>query len=138
MSKECMKLVEAGYHPIQLKQGMDIALAVVEKKLQENAITGVNSDWIEKIAAIATKDEQGVGTLLAEAFEKLGTESPLTFKLGNGREDVLEVVDGIQYDQGYLSPYFVTDKDRDEAVLARLSHKKLTCLSVEMMNTGDC
>jgi len=117
ISKECMKLVEAGYHPIQLKQGMDIALAVVETKLQENAVTGVTSDWIEKIAAIATKDEAGVGVLLAEAFDKLGTESPLTFKLGNAREDVLEVVDGIEYEQGYLSPYFVTDKDRDEAVL---------------------
>ncbi|MBE0471339.1 MAG: molecular chaperone GroEL [Methyloprofundus sp.] len=117
ISQECMKLVAAGYHPTQLKQGMDIALAVVEKKLQEQAMTGITPDWIEKIAAIATKDEVGVGALLAEAFEKLGTKSPLTFKLGNGREDVLEVVDGIQYDQGYLSPYFVTDKDRNEAVL---------------------
>jgi len=117
LSRDSMKFVEAGYHPIQLKQGMDIALAVVEKKLKENAITGVNSDWIEKIAAIATKDEPGVGVLLAEAFEKLGLESQLTFRLGNAREDVLDIVDGFEYSQGYLSPNFVTDKDRDIAVL---------------------
>jgi len=117
LSRDSMKFVEAGYHPVQLKQGMDIALAVVEKKLQENAITGVNGDWIEKIAAIATKDEPGVGVLLAEAFEKLGLESELTFKLGNAREDVLDIVDGLEYSQGYLSPNFVTDKDRDIAVL---------------------
>lgn len=112
-----MKLVESGFHPIQLKQGMDIALAFVEKTLEENAIKDVTSDWIAKIAAIATKQEPGVGKLLAEALEQLGLDSPLTFQLGNGRDDVLEVVDGIQYEQGYLSPYFVTDKDRSEAVL---------------------
>ena len=117
LSRDSMKFVEAGYHPVQLKQGMDIALAVVEQKLKENAVTGVNSDWIEKIAAIATKDEPGVGVLLAEAFEKLGLDSALTFKLGNAREDVLDIVDGLEYSQGYLSPNFVTDKDRDIAVL---------------------
>lgn len=117
VAQESMKCISTGFHPLQLKQGMDIALAVVEKQLKEIALTEVSSAWIEKIAAIATKDEPGVGALLAEAFEKLGVQGQLTFQLGNGREDVLEVVDGIQYDQGYLSPYFITDKSRAEAVL---------------------
>ncbi|NOQ14627.1 MAG: chaperonin GroEL [Methyloprofundus sp.] len=117
IAQESMKRINAGFHPLQLKQGMDIALALVEKRIHETALTDVSSAWIEKIAAIATKDEPGVGALLAEAFEKLGLQGQLTFQLGNGREDVLEVVDGIQYEQGYISPYFVTDKDRSEAIL---------------------
>ncbi|NOQ16176.1 MAG: chaperonin GroEL [Methyloprofundus sp.] len=117
IAQESMIRVSAGYHPLQLKQGMDIALAVVEKHLQDNALTDVSSAWVEKIVAIATKDEPGVGALLAEALAKLGVQGQLTFQLGNAREDVMEIVDGIQYDQGYISPYFVTDKNRSEAVL---------------------
>jgi len=117
ISKECMVHVTSGYHPIQLKRGMDLALAFVEAKLKEHAITGINNDWIESISAIATKNEPGVGALLVEAFGELGTDSPLTFQLGNSREDKLSIVDGLSYEQGYLSPYFVTDSDRDEAIL---------------------
>lgn len=117
IAQESMIRVAAGYHPLQLKQGMDIALAVVEKHLQDNALTDVSSAWVEKIVAIATKDEPGVGALLAEALAKLGVQGQLTFQLGNARQDVMEIVDGIQYDQGYISPYFITDKNRSEAVL---------------------
>lgn len=117
IARQCMKRVEAGVHPIQLKLGMDIALAVVEKNLQDSAIMDIDNEFIEKIAAIATKDEPGVGTLLADAFEQLGTQGQLTFQLGNGREDVLEIVDGIKYEQGYLSPYFITDKNLAGVVL---------------------
>jgi len=117
ISQLCMVHVTAGYHPIQLKRGMDLALAFVESKLKEQAITDINSEWIEKISDIATKNETGVGSLLVEAFDKLGTDSPLTFQLGNSREDKLSIVDGLSYPQGYLSPYFVTDSDRDEAIL---------------------
>ncbi|WP_428353491.1 TCP-1/cpn60 chaperonin family protein [Methyloprofundus sp.] len=117
IARLCMKHIETGFHPIQLKQGMDVALAVVEKKLQENAVMNIDEQWIDKIAAIATKDEPGVGALIAEAFSKLGVQGQLNFQLGNGREDVLEITDGILYEQGYLSPYFITDKIRSEAVL---------------------
>ncbi len=117
IAQESMIRVAAGYHPLQLKQGMDITLAVVEKHLQDNALTDVSSAWVEKIVAIATKDEPGVGALLAEALAKLGVQGQLTFQLGNARQDVMEIVDGIQYDQGYISPYFITDKNRSEAVL---------------------
>ena len=117
IARLCMKHIETGFHPIQLKQGMDVALAVVEKKLQENAVMNIDEQWIDKIAAIATKDEPGVGALIAEAFSKLGAQGQLNFQLGNGREDVLEITDGILYEQGYLSPYFITDKIRSEAVL---------------------
>jgi len=117
IAEQCMPRIKAGFHPVKLKQGMDMALVVLEKRLEDNAVKGVSGDWIEKIAAIATKNEPGVGKLLAEAFDSLGVTGTLTFQLGNAREDVLEIVDGIQYEQGYLSPNFITDKNRAEAVL---------------------
>lgn len=117
IAHDCLKSVAAGFHPLHLKIGLDTALALVEKQLLDNAVKGVNADWIEKIAAVATKDEPGVGKLLAEAIEKLGDEGTLSFQLGNGFKDELNIVDGSEYPQGYLSPYFVTDKTREEAVL---------------------
>ncbi len=117
LAQECLKCVAAGFHPMQLKQGLDLALALVEKELLSKAVVGVTADWIEKIAAVATKNEVGVGTLLAEALAELGTQGSLSFQLGNSREDQLEIVEGIHYEQGFLSPYFVTDKTREQAVL---------------------
>jgi chaperonin GroEL len=117
LAQESLKSVAAGFHPLQLKKGLDLALTLVEKKLLDDAVKNVTSDWIEKISAVATKDEKGVGKLLAEALEELGLEGQLTFQLGNGREDELNIVEGVHYEQGYLSPYFATDKTRAEAVL---------------------
>lgn len=117
LAQESLKSVAAGFHPLQLKKGLDLALTLVEKKLLDDALKNVTSDWIDKISAVATKDEKGVGKLLAEALEELGLEGQLTFQLGNGREDELNIVEGVHYEQGYLSPYFATDKTRAEAVL---------------------
>lgn len=117
LAQGCLKSVAAGFHPMQLKKGLDLALALVEKHLLDKAVTGVSSDWVEKIAAVASKNEVKAGKLLAQALEELGLQRTLTFQLGNGLEDELDIVDGIQYEQGYLSPYFITDKTRAEAVL---------------------
>ncbi|MDD2802156.1 MAG: TCP-1/cpn60 chaperonin family protein, partial [Methylococcales bacterium] len=117
IAQESVKSAVAGFHPLQLKKGLDLALTLVEKHLLDTAVTGVTADWIEKISAVATKDEPGVGRLLAQALAELGSEGQLNFQLGNSRNDELEIVEGIHYEQGYLSPYFVTDKARQEAVL---------------------
>ncbi len=117
LAQESLKRVASGFHPLQLKKGLDLALTLVEKHLLDNAVTGVTADWIEKIATVATKDEQGVGSLLVQALDELGVDGQLTFQLGNRREDELAIVDGIHFEQGYLSPYFITDKNRAEAVL---------------------
>lgn len=117
LAQECLKSVAAGFHPVQLKKGLDLALVLVEKHLQDTAVHDVTTDWIEKIAAVATKNEPEVGKLLAEAFMQLGSQNSLNFRLGNGRADELDIVDGIEYEQGFLSPYFMTDKSREEAVL---------------------
>jgi chaperonin GroEL len=116
IAAESLKSVAAGFHPMELKKGLELALILVEKHLQKIALTGVTADWIAKIAAVATKDEPGIGALLAKALAELGQDGPLTFQLGN-REDQLEIVEGIHYRQGFLSPYFITDKTRGEAVL---------------------
>ncbi|MEE7625484.1 chaperonin GroEL [Methylobacter sp. Wu8] len=117
LAQGCLKSVAAGFHPMQLQKGLDLALTLVEKNLLDKAVTGVSSDWVEKIAAVASKNEVKAGKLLAQALEELGLQRTLTFQLGNGLEDELDIVDGIQYEQGYLSPYFITDKTRAEAVL---------------------
>jgi len=116
LAVESLKSIAAGFHPIELKKGLELALLLVENHLEKIALTNVTADWIEKIAAVATKDEPGIGPLLAEALAELGLDGPLTFLLGN-REDQLEIVEGIHYDQGFLSPYFITDKTRGEAIL---------------------
>jgi len=117
LAQGCLKSVAAGFHPLQIKKGLDLALVLVEKNLQDKAITGVTPDWIEKIAAVAGKNELKAAKLLAQALEELGLQRTLTFQLGNGLDDELDIVDGIQYEQGYLSPYFSTDKVRATAVL---------------------
>ncbi len=119
LAQGCLKSVAAGFHPMQLKKGLDIALTVVEKNLQARAVTEVTSEWVEKIALVASKNETKAGKLLAQALDELGLQRQLIFLMGNGLEDELAIVDGIQYEQGYLSPYFVTDKNRAEAVLER-------------------
>jgi len=117
LAQECLKSVAAGFHPLQLKKGLDLAFALVEHELQTKAHKDISDECIEKIAAVATKNELGVGELLVEAIAGLGKQGALNFKLGNGRDDQLEITEGIQYEQGFLSPYFMTDKTREQAVL---------------------
>nr|BAE86883.1 GroEL homologue [Methylotuvimicrobium japanense] len=114
---ESIKSVAAGFHPLQIKQGLEGALAIVEAQLQSMALIYSGLDWLESLAMVATKQEQAASRLLAKAHQELDGKGELSFELGNSREDELEIVDGLRYEQGYLSPYFVTDKDRAEAVL---------------------
>ncbi|MDD1621561.1 MAG: chaperonin GroEL [Methylococcaceae bacterium] len=116
IATESLKSVAAGFHPMELKKGLELALILVDQQLRKMALTEVTTDWIKKIAAVATKNEPGIGALLARALAELGQDGPLTFQLGN-RQDELEIVEGIHYQQGFLSPYFITDKTRGEAVL---------------------
>lgn len=116
LANECMKSIAAGFLPQELKQGMDLGFLLVEKQLRQMAVKDFSADWVEKLAGIASKDEPGIGPLLARAIDELGAGGKLNFRLGN-REDELSIVNGSHYEQGYLSPYFVTDKTRGEAVL---------------------
>ncbi|MFZ4504267.1 MAG: chaperonin GroEL [Methylovulum sp.] len=117
LAQECMRSVVAGFHPLELKKGLDLALAAVEKQLLATAVTEVSNEWLENISRVATKDEAQVGKLLTQALTALGQDGQLSFQLGNGRDDELAIMEGIHYEQGYLSPYFITDANRAEAIL---------------------
>lgn len=117
LANEALKSVAAGFDPQQLQKGMDIALTLVEQHLQKTAVTDVSDAWIEKVVMVATKGESGVEKLMVRAISELGDNGVLTFQLGNGRDDELDIIEGMRYEQGYLSPYFITDKTRAEAVL---------------------
>jgi chaperonin GroEL len=128
--KEGLKLVAAGASPIDLKRGIDKAVDAVVEKLGELSKPSRTSEEIAQVGTISANGDQTIGKTLAEAMEKVGKEGVITVEEGKSMETTLEVVEGMQFDRGYLSPYFVTDPERMECVLedARilLHEKKLS------------
>jgi chaperonin GroEL len=116
--KEGLKNVAAGANPMDLKRGIDKAvLAVVadlEKQTQE---VGDSSEKIKQIAAISANNDDLIGDLIAQAFEKVGKEGVITVEEAKGTDTYVDVVEGMQFDRGYLSPYFVTNSEKMEAEL---------------------
>ena len=115
--KEGLKALAAGADPMALKRGIDKAVeAVVEHvKGQSKKVSGKKE--IAEVAAIASNNDKAIGEKLADAFEKVGTDGVITVEEGKGFETTVDVVEGMQFDRGYLSPHFVTDQDRMEVVL---------------------
>ena len=115
--KEGLKALAAGADPMALKRGIDKAVeAVVEHvKAQSKKVSGKKE--ITEVAAIAANNDQSIGEKLADAFEKVGTDGVITVEEGKGFETTVDVVEGMQFDRGYLSPHFVTDQERMEVVL---------------------
>src|ERR671917_204159 len=115
--KEGLKALAAGADPMALKRGIDRAVeAVVEHvKGQSKKVSGKKE--IAEVAAIASNNDRVIGEKLADAFEKVGTDGVITVEEGKGFETTVDVVEGMQFDRGYLSPHFVTDQDRMEVVL---------------------
>jgi chaperonin GroEL len=118
MAKAALKSITAGADPMQVKKGMDLACAAVIDDLKSRAVDASDDTTIVSVASIASREES-VGLLLAKAVARLGKGCTLNLELGQGREDEFEVVEGFHYEQGYLSPYFVTDKERQVAELDR-------------------
>ncbi|MBL6649219.1 MAG: chaperonin GroEL [Flavobacteriaceae bacterium] len=116
--KEGLKNVTAGANPMDLKRGVDKAVDAIVKELNKNAVTvGSSSDKIKQVASISANNDEAIGSLITEAFEKVGKEGVITVEEAKGTDTYVDVVEGMQFDRGYLSPYFVTNSEKMEADL---------------------
>ncbi|MCW0017218.1 chaperonin GroEL [Rhizobium sp. BT-226] len=110
--KEGAKAVASGMNPMDLKRGIDIAVDAVVKELKTNARKISNNSEIAQVGTISANGDSEIGRYLAEAMEKVGNEGVITVEEAKTAETELEVVEGMQFDRGYLSPYFVTNQDK--------------------------
>ena len=115
--REGLKNVTAGANPMALKRGIERAVAAVVEQLKSISVPTAGKKEIAQVGAISANNDKEIGDLIAEAMEKVGKDGVITVEEARGLETTLETVDGMQFDRGYLSPYFVTDPDKMEAVL---------------------
>ncbi len=115
--KEGLRNITAGANPIEVKRGMDKAAEAIVEELKKIAKEVKDKKEIAQVATISANNDPKIGELIAEAMDKVGKDGVITVEEGKSLQDELEVVEGMQFDRGYLSPYFVTDTDKMEAVL---------------------
>ena len=115
--KEGLRNITAGANPIEVKRGMDKAVEAIIAELKEIAKEVKDKKEIAQVASISANSDQKIGNLIAEAMDKVGKDGVITVEEAKGIEDELDVVEGMQFDRGYLSPYFVTDTEKMESVL---------------------
>jgi len=114
---EGAKLVAAGHDPMSLKRGIDKAVPAIIEALKKVSKETKGRDEIAQVGTVSANGDRTIGDMIAEAMEKVGKEGVITVEEAKGLETTLDVVEGMQFDRGYLSPYFVTDPDRMETVL---------------------
>jgi len=112
-----LKNVTAGANPMDLKRGIDAAVETVVANLREQSRDIEGKSEIAQVAAISANNDSTIGDLIADAFDRVGKEGVITVEEAKGTDTTLDVVEGMQFDRGYLSPYFVTDADNMEAVM---------------------
>ncbi len=116
--KEGLKNVAAGANPMDLKRGIDKAVEAIVANLDKQATqVGDSTEKIKQVASISANNDDTIGELIAQAFEKVGKEGVITVEEAKGTDTYVDVVEGMQFDRGYLSPYFVTDADKMTAEL---------------------
>jgi chaperonin GroEL len=115
--REGLKNVTSGVNPMALKRGIDKAVEVVLEELKKVSVPTKGKKEIAQVGAISANNDHDVGDIIADAMEKVGKDGVITVEEAKGLQTELETVDGMQFDRGYLSPYFVTDPEKMEAVL---------------------
>jgi chaperonin GroEL len=123
---EGLRYVTAGANPTMIKKGIDSAVTAVVDEIKKLSRT-VSGEMIAQVGAISANNDASIGTIIAEAMDKVGKDGVITVEEAKGMETTLEIVEGMQFDRGYLSAYFVTDPDRMECVLENpliLLHEK--------------
>ncbi len=115
--REGLKSVTAGINPMAIKRGIDKAVDAVVGELKKLSVETAGKKEIAQVGAISANNDEEIGNLIADAMEKVGKDGVITVEEAKGLETTLEIVEGMQFDRGYLSPYFVTDPEKMEAVL---------------------
>ena len=130
--KEGLRNITAGANPIEVKRGMDKASTAIIEALKKISKEVKDKKEIEQVATISANSDSAIGSLIAEAMEKVGKDGVITVEEAKGIKDDLEVVEGMQFDRGYLSPYFVTDSEKMvcelEQPMILLTDSKITSL----------
>src|ERR687887_1904227 len=115
--KEGAKAVAAGMNPMDLKRGIDLAVEAIVEHLKSNSKKVTSNDEIAQVGTISANGDQEIGKFLAEAMKKVGNEGVITVEEAKSLETELDVVEGMQFDRGYLSPYFITNAEKMTAEL---------------------
>jgi chaperonin GroEL len=131
--EEGLKLVSAGHNPMDIKRGIDRAVEVITQELRKLSKPVKDKKDIAQVGIVSANGDETIGNIIAEAMEKVGKEGVITVEEAKGLETTLDVVEGMQFDRGYVSPYFVTNRERMEVVLddpfILISEKKVSAMA---------